>query len=470
MRSRFFGFALGGAALSGAAAARGLAADAVQVLDGGSALTPAARLLAQLVGERPALLALATAGGAAAALGLAATTRLPALPAMALLAAPLCLTGAEHVRPAVWGLGLAVAALQAWRERPLVAASCTAALALLVPAAGVAAALAGLVLRPGLAPLLLAAAAAALGDPAVADVTGLAAVRVHTEGWAAAPTAGFAAAGVLLLPGVPTRLRIAGLVSMLLTLGPVLTRDSSAGTTALPLPALPFAALGTGAGWAGAGIVALAVLALAAERSGPVRLGLVLLALEGVAAVRPLPSRLPDAPPRAVASLAERGGAVLHVPVGRRVRGEPARAALWRHQARTHGRPLYGEGRALRDDDPVFAEPGVAALHAVSDPDGAWGIAPTEAGVVLRALGITELVLDRAAVDATELARLDPVLARLYGPPQRDVAGHVDLWRIDPLGEAQLPTPPYLRRADQAGSQGWLTLEALLKAGRPSGE
>lgn len=461
-----------GAAVSLTVGLRGFAADAAALFDGGSPMAAVARALARSVGETPALLILAAVGGALSGGGLSvALGDLGAqrrwLPLAALLTPPL-LTGAEHGLPASWCLGLAAGALSAWPGSPLRATALTAIVALLSPPVAVGCAVAGFVLRPGVGPLVLAVWCATLGEGGAIDINGLAALRV----WRG--DTGLGTGGLLLLPallaiGGPWRVRIAGVLAAILAFGPLLLPAGAAGRALpFPLPALPFALLGTETGWMGAGVVAVAALALAAVAAPPRRaaLWLSLVAAEGLATVARGPSPLPSAMPIAISSLAERQGVILYLPVGLVSVSEPARAPLWRHQAKVHGRPLYADARSVTEVDPILGEPGVIALSSLLHPQAGWLIPPVEGGTVLRALGVTELVLDRAALDPGALARLDPVLARLYGPPQRDVAAGIDLWRIDAAGERTLPTPPHLRREGDDGTASWLTVEELLASGR----
>ena len=466
------GYAVVGAAVSLAVGLRGFAADAAALFDSGSPMAAVARTLAGQVGEHPALLILAGVGGAVSGGGLRWSlgevgARREWL-AVAALLSPALLTGTQHGLWASWSLGLAAAALSAWPVAPVRAAVVTGAIALFSPPAAVACALAGFVLRPGAGPVVLAGLAATLGERGAIDVTGLAAVSV----WRGA--SGLGTAGVLVIPalvalGGPWRLRIAGILAAVLAFGPLVVPPSASGSTLpIPLPALPFALLGAETGWMGAGVVAVAALTIGAMASSPRRaaLCLALLAAEGLASVARAPSPLPVATPCAVDALGERSGVILYLPVGLVSVSEPVRAPLWRHQAKLHGRAIYADARSVTDVDPILGEPGVIALSSLLHPEAGWLIPPLDGGTVLRALGVTELVLDRAALDRAALAKLDPVLARLYGPPQRDVAAGIDLWRIEAVGERNLPNPPHLRQEGDDGTTTWLTVEELLASGR----
>ncbi len=451
---------------------RGFAADAAALFDGKPPMAMVARTLAGWVGEHPALLILAAVGGAASGGGLGWSlgglgSRQRGL-ALATLLAPALLTGTEHGLWASWCVGLAAGTLATWPKAPLRAAGLTAVVALLSPPVAVACAIAGFVLRPSAGPLVLAVWCATLGEGGAIDVNGLAPLRVWRS------DSGLGTAGLLLIPallaiGGPWRLRIAGMVAAVLAYGPLVVPPSASGhALPIPLPALPFALLGAETGWMGAGVVAVAALALAAMAAPPRRAAfcVALVAAEGLASVARPPSPLPLTTPVAISALAERTGVILYLPVGLVSVSAPARAPLWRHQAKTHGRLLYADARSVTDVDPILGEPGVIALSSLLNPAAGWLIPPLDGGTVLRALGVTELVLDRAALDRASLARLDPVLARLYGPPQRDVAAGIDLWRIEAVGEHTLSNPPHLRRDGDDGTTTWLTVEELLASGR----
>ncbi len=459
------------AALTIAVLDRGFAADAAAIFDGHGLAAWVANSLAALLGEPKALRVMFALGAAASAACLTLAVGSPRIALAAMLAAPIT-TGLLHGDIAALCVGPAALGLRAWGRSPLQGALATVALAAISPVAAATLAVAGFVLRPGPVPLLLAPLVATLGEQGAVDVIGLSAARALVEGQAPGATAGIALAVALLTLSGPLRPRVAGLAASVLALGPVIAlRGAHDHLVALPFPAFILASFGAEAGWSGAGAVAAAAVALAAAEARGWRTA-VLLALvvtEGVALATLAPSPLPEVAPEALRSLGERAGTVLHLPVARASLGEPPRAALWRHQALTHHRPLYAEARALHDDDPVLGEPGVVAIVGLLEPEAGWLVPPTDSGTVLRALGVTELVLDRTAISPENLARLDPVLARLYGPPQRDNAAGIDLWRIAMLGARRLSTSPHLRLKGEPGTESWRTLEELLAAGREPG-
>lgn len=446
---------------------RGFAADAAALFDAHSLGAQFAGWVATWIGEPSALRLIFVFGTVLSTMCLLFACGSPWVAPLAILAAPVT-TGFLHGDLAALAVGPAALGIRAWKVSTFRGFGATLLLATLSPVAAVALAVAGFVLRPGPAPLLLAPLLATFGESGAIDAVGLANFRAVTAGTAGGVTAGAALALGLALMGGPLRLRLAGLAAAALALGPVWAfTDAQGHMRAFALPSFLFAELGAAGGWSGAGAVAAAALALAMSDARPARaLPLAaLIVLEGAAVAAPIPTRLPEHPREAVASLAERSGTILHLPVGLASQGDPARAALWRHESRVHRRQLYADAHAVQNDDPVLGEPGVVAVLGLLQPSAGWLIPPTEAGAVLRSLGITELVLDRAALNADDLARLDPVLAHLYGPPQRDNAGGIDLWRTATVGTRRLASPPHLRRRGEPGSQGWRTLEEALSPG-----
>ncbi len=461
-----------GAGLAYAAAPAGIGDAGAWVFEGGTLAAAAAESLAVQLGDARALRALSLAGVGLSAALLAAALRNAApdrplraagVGLCALLAAPV-ITGAQSASPDSACLGAAALALLAWRDRPLLAAGITAAVGAWSAPTGAALAVAGAFQCGSLAPLLLAFLLAGLGRSGPVDVTGLDNfVWVRTPSVPATGVAVLAAA--LLIPAAP-RLRRAALGAAVLAFGPVLSVNGAA----IPLPAALLAILGASGGWSGAGVVAVAALALAAVASPAaarhptprVVVALTLLGLEGLAlASRPLVP-YPSSNPAVVRSLAERRGGVLVLPAARLGERQPRRAALWRRLAERFHRPLYRQGEPLTHADPVLGATGVVALFAATEPEQGWVLPSHDDSDVLRTLGITELVLDRRACTADDLARIDPVMARLLGAPQRDIGADVDLWRVDPHGKRSFPTPPYLRRAGDSGTFGWQTLEQFL--------
>ena len=475
--STLFAAAFLSAGITLALVARGFAPDAAALLDAHGFLARFARSLTPTLGDAGALRAALALGSALSGASLAAALSTGrdrslggvawAVAGLAALSAPIT-TGVLHGIPGAVCLGPAALALVTWPAAPLRAAVITGIVGVIDPATGAALAVAGFVLSPGALPFVLAPLLASLGEPGAADTLGLPAVAAVQHEALVPATAGALLPLGLLLSGGPWRLRLAGLAAAALAVGPVTTVILYGRLLPVPLPALPLAACGAEAGWSGAGVVAAAALVLAVrEAAGARALGVAaLVAIEGMVCVARLPAAMPASAPEAVRSLAERSGTVLHLPVTRAIHGEPTRAALWRHEAILHGRPIYRDGRGVNEGDPVLGEPGVVAVLGLLEPEEGWLIPQTEPTTTLRAMGITELVLDRQALTKADLAKLDPVLARLYGVPQRDVAGRIDLWRIDPGGKARLADSPYLRKAGMPGADSWRTLEELLAAGR----
>jgi hypothetical protein len=94
---------------------------------------------------------------------------------------------------------------------------------------------------------------------------------------------------------------------------------------------------------------------------------------------------------------------------------------------------------------------------------------PARAGETLRGLGITEIVVHRKLLSARALALLDPVFFKLYGAPQRDHAGGVDLYRLSATGPARVPVAETLHDSASPAPEGWLSLADFLAGLTPSG-
>jgi hypothetical protein len=463
-----------GIAVAWAAAPRGVADSAAWTFEARVLAGPTVTRLGEAFGDATAL-RLDALGAAALSAGLAfvalrraagARVGVAAAVTLAALASTPMLTGWQAATPGSACLGLAVLALAAWRDRPAVGAALSLLVGLWSPPTGTALAVAGAIVGGRLDALLLAALVAALGRGGQVDVTGadnLVLFRV-----AATPAGGVAIAlAAMIVPG-DRRMRFAALAAALLAIGPVVVANGRP----VPLPAALPAALGASGGWAGAGVVAVAALALGVATAEPPRSGARVRALAGLAlvvaeglgmATRPL-TPYPSAPPEVARALAERDGTVLVLPVSRLGAREARRAPLWRHLAARFDRRVYAGGEAVASTDPVLGTPAVAAILTVLEPEESWLIPPHDEGNVLRSLGITELVLDREACSTEELARIDPVLARLFGAPQRDLRAGADLWRIDPLGQREFPVPPYLRHRGDPNTRGWQTIEQLIAA------
>jgi hypothetical protein len=274
-----------------------------------------------------------------------------------------------------------------------------------------------------------------------------------------------------------SRLRWGALVAFVCALGPVLAAFGDVLTVsgaAVPLPAVLVAAFTPdGVGWSGALVVAAVATALGLGRASAPRLSLLLAPLallEAGRAAGPAPACVPLDAPVAIRALAERDGGVLNLPVRVVVdgvaRGAPAPAhGLYLVQRRLHGRPLATGAAPLGASDPLYGEPAVVlALGADT-----LLLPPTRPGEVLRGLGITEIVVHRRLFAPGALGLVDPVLAKLYGAPQRDHAADIDLYRVAATGSMRTPTAESLRTIDDAPPPGWLDLGAYLAGLAPVG-
>ncbi|MDP2313457.1 MAG: hypothetical protein Q8P41_11170, partial [Pseudomonadota bacterium] len=276
-------------------------------------------------------------------------------------------------------------------------------------------------------------------------------------------------------------LRLAAAVGFVCALGPVLSAFGdvlTVGGGAVPLPAALVAAFSpSGAGWAGSLVVAAVAVALGLGRLARPRLALVLAPLallEAHAVAGPPPTCVSLDVPVAVRTLGDRDGAVLNLPVlavdGAQVVGGPVGAhALYLFQRTRHGRRLATGAAPLGASDPLYGE--AAVVLALDSAVGVerWLLPPTRPGEVLRGLGVTEIVVHRGLFPARALALLDPVLFKLYGAPQRDHAGNVDLYRIATTGSARAPTAETLHPADGPPVNGWLGLSEYLAGVTPTG-
>jgi hypothetical protein len=333
-----------------------------------------------------------------------------------------------------------------------------------------------------------AATSAGVFDPV--DIT---APFVTLRAGALAP--GLAAlAGALWVVG-DRGLRRAAAVGFVCALGPVLSAFGdplTVGGAAIPLPAAILAAFApTGEGWAGGLVVAAVAVALGLGRLAQPRWALLLAPLalleaHAAAVAGPVPpvaaACLALDVPVAVRALGEREGGVLNLPIeatsaGRPVGGAPGVHALYLFQRSVHGRRLATGSAPLGAADPLYGEAAVV-LSLDTGGGGGWLMPPTRPGEVLRGLGVTEIVVHRSLFPAQALAVVDPVFYKLYGAPQRDHAGNVDLYRVPVAGPARPPTPETLHPLDGPPTNGWLGIAAYLAgldpvpvgAGVPSAE
>ncbi len=326
----------------------------------------------------------------------------------------------------------------------------------------------------------LEAAAPLIGSDPAAVGLGIAALALFT-GLAAA--GGAAAAGSP--PGRQTRggdsppeatasLRDAAVLAWALSFGPILRVLSEPVTMlggAVPLPGIVLGLFDPG-GVDTAQLVLVAHVAVALALAEAPRTSrwlvaalLVVAALEGSSALDgPVPRR------GLAPSLAEQGlrggtGAVLSLPL--EVEGDAtARGvhALYLLRASAHGRAVAVGALPLASAHPLFADPGVAASVALARGDERAMLPPTPPGAALAGLGVTRVLVHRALYDASALARLDPLLTRLWGPPQRDLVGAVDVYAVPDVAPVRaVPVP--LRRAGDPDAAGWRTLAESL--GRP---
>ncbi len=380
-------------------------------------------------------------------------SRLPGLVAC-LVAAP-TLSGLRSGDLGSAAAPLAGLALWLWTRAAWMGAVATVALSGFSASLGVALALAGAWFRRSPAWCLLAVAIALSVPPAGVDA---AVLRDDVS----RPVLGVAlpVAGLLLV----SRDRPVVVLLAALALGPWLGGHVGG-------PALAFGWIGLDHGWSGAAAVLAGLVGLAVTRLPPGRAALVvaLLGIEGVWASLPSPAGSASSPPPLVRHLDERDGAVLVLPYqicGQPV-PDPVRSDRWARWLAGAGRDAYGG--CLAPDDPVLGEPIIAAIASVLHPEAPVFVPGGRPGRVFRSVGVTEVIVDRQAMGATPLAALDPVLARLLGPPQRDVAGQLDAYRVDPDGPRGRTDAPYLRPASGTPPPGWRTLDDLLGGAGRSG-
>jgi hypothetical protein len=322
--------------------------------------------------------------------------------------------------------------------------------------------------------------AAAWGTPArlgadvdLGDVFSLPGTRVAP--WGAWP--GTVALGLAVVGAVEARARRAALACWLVALGGWARWDGEIvavlGRT-LPGPGALLGVVqppegGVPARAGAAALVAVAVVAVAWAR--PVMagrsarpawafagVGLLAAGEAAWAGARAWPAAPPEPPPVVSAGedwLSRRDGAVLVLP--RAVEGvrlpEGASGASSGRLARTGRRAVAPPG-SLPRCHALLGEPAVVGALVALSGDPSWLLPPVPAGGVLRALGVTDVVVERGAVPPAARPRLDAVLRALLGPPRRDVAGALDLYRVPAVGEVA-PTPVCLRRAGDDGTARW---------------
>lgn len=334
-------------------------------------------------------------------------------------------------------------------------------------AAGIGAALAG----GGAWSLLAALLAAGAGSADLATSAVLQPDDLYTP---IASGIGLAAVLAALFVVRDRGLRLAALGAFILALGPTLQAHGAAvtvGGRAIPLPALLVALLDPeGGGWTSCLLVTAVAAALGVARAPRAALLLVPLAIfeTGAFAGVPLPTTH-LAPSVAVRFLSERTGAVLDLPFETRLPGVRSTArrgtnALYRYLQTIHGRPLGAGPAPLGDTAALYAEPGVVIALDASAGGEPFLIPPSRPGEPLSRLGVSEIVVHRDLFEADALALIDPVFSKLYGPPQRDHGGRIDLYRVrvavspdaPPFGEERL------RHAGDPDAPGWRTLPDYL--------
>lgn len=321
---------------------------------------------------------------------------------------------------------------------------------------------------------LLATGAGAAAASGTLDPVDLPAPFVTLRPESLAP--GLAALAATLWAVEDRGLKLAASLGFVAALGPILSAFGDALTVSgagVPLPAAMLAAFTPGGeGWGGGLVVAAAAAALGLGRLAAPKLALLLAPLALIEAARaagPAPSCVIVDAPVAVRALSERTGGVLNLPVTatlgeRRVGAAGGAHGLYLVQRRLHGRPLATGPDPLPASSALYAEPAVV-LSLGADR---LYLPPTRPGEALRGLGITEIVVHRRLFAPDALALLDPLLAKLYGAPQRDHAGEVDLYRVDADGSVRAPLAETLRPNDQPAPNGYLDLGRYLAGLNPA--
>ncbi len=93
-----------------------------------------------------------------------------------------------------------------------------------------------------------------------------------------------------------------------------------------------------------------------------------------------------------------------------------------------------------------------------------WALPPGEPGDALTAAGARWLVIHRGDLPQDALHRLDPVLRARFGPPQRDLAAGLDLYRL--TAGATAFSPALLVPGDGPLPEGYRSLTGALEAWR----
>ncbi len=397
---------------------------------------------------------------------------------LAAVSGPLVLRGAVEGTAVALVVPAAVLALWAWEHAPAAAAVLATALVGWVDgAAGLACAMAGACIggrrgwgAAGFAALPASAAGGELPGAEGSGIDPLGAGLLALVGITALRAAR-RASGV----GAQARWALGALAAALVTCGPVLA--TRGGPVALPAALLEVVGR-PGASVVGAGVVAglcAARFLVSSPRATLALAGLLAVAQAGRALATPSP-RVSAQRSATDSVLAERAGSVLHLPLA--VEGVPGSApdgtnGRWAWLALATGRSLP-DALAAGDDVPaqsvLLAEPAVVVSAALASGDGTILVPAGRAGAALCSVGVTDLVVHRDAYAPEVLARLDLALHALHGPPQRDLAGNVDLYRVPASASSTTPIlPATVVRAgpDDARPAGMRTLAEVLGAPVP---
>jgi hypothetical protein len=268
-------------------------------------------------------------------------------------------------------------------------------------------------------------------------------------------------------------LRRAAIAAFVLALGPVLRAygaDVAPGGRGVPLPGIALTLLSpSGEGW-GACLVVAAVASGLGLATVPARAPLLLLPLALAEAAFLGGTRLPTtrlAPAISERYLNERKGGVLDLPVevaGLATAPEGSHGTyLWLQTI--HHRPLPVGPAPLTTADALFGEPGVVLAIDAELGGDPFLVPSMPPGQTLRRMGVTEIVVHRDRMRGEALAVIDPVFSKLYGAPQRDHAGKLDLYRLRDDGHelaAGPVNPERLRRPTDPDILGWRPVSEYL--------